>query len=389
MAKGDVLFKNGAVTLASTALFKSDVLVKQGRIAEVGPDLRLPRGAELIDATGHHIAPGFIDLHIHGAAGQMFEFADPDGYAKIATTVSRFGTTGFLATLAAMSHESTLAAINTAREFSGNRVGAKMLGIHMEGPYLSPEMAGAQIIPAMRRPSVEELNQYREAAGDLLKIVTLAPELDGALELISALRRYGVVAAAGHSDATFEQIRSAIPSGLTHVSHTFNAMRGLHHREPGVVGAALAMDLLTTELICDGHHVAPAAASIVMRCKPRDKVVLVSDAVAALGLPEGDHDFLGIPVSVKGGVVRLKHSNNLAGSVLTLNVAVKNVFQWFGNIPLREVLLMASLNPAKVIGADDSKGQIAVGKDADIILMDEYFDVALTMVEGRIVYRRQ
>ena len=268
-------------------------------------------------------------------------------------------------------------------------VGAKMLGIHMEGPYLSPEMAGAQIVSAMRKPSLDELAQYMEASRGLVKIMTLAPELDGALEVISSLRERGIVAAAGHSNATFGQIRKAVDVGLTHISHTFNAMRGLHHREPGVVGAALAMDLLTTELICDGHHVAPATVSVVMRCKPRDKVVLITDAVAALGLPEGDHDFLGMPVTVKGGAVRLKHSDNLAGSILTLNVAVKNVFEWFGNIPLREIFMMASLNPARVIGLQGTKGEISVGKDADIILMDEHFEVTLTMVEGRIVYRLQ
>ncbi len=390
MAKGDILFKNGAVVLADTVLFKSDVLVKDGKIAEVGPDLRFPRGAELIDATGRHIAPGFIDLHIHGAAGQMFELANPDGYAQIASTLARFGTTGFVATLAVMPHETTLSAIETAKEFSARRVaGAKMIGVHMEGPYLSPEMAGAQIVSAMRKPSVSELDQYVKASGGLIRIMTLAPELDGALEVISSLRERGIVASAGHSNATFGQIRKAVDAGLTHVSHTFNAMRGLHHREPGVVGAALAMDLLTTELICDGHHVAPAAVSVVMRCKPRDKVVLITDAVAALGLPEGDHDFLGMPVTVKDGAVRLKHSDNLAGSVLTLNVAVKNVFEWFGNIPLREVFMMASLNPARVIGIQETKGEISVGKDADIILMDEHFEVTLTMVEGQIVYRRQ
>jgi N-acetylglucosamine-6-phosphate deacetylase len=166
-------------------------------------------------------------------------------------------------------------------------------------------------------------------------------------------------------------------------------MRGLHHREPGVAGAALAMDLLTAELICDGHHVHPAAVSVVMHCKPRDKVVLISDAVAALGLPEGDHDFLGVPVSVKDGAVRLKHSDNLAGSVLTLNTAIKNVFEWFGNIALREIFMMASLNAARVIGMDGAKGQIAAGKDADIVLIDEHFDVSLTMVGGRIAYRRE
>jgi len=389
MAQGDILFKNGAVVLADTVLFKSDVLVKENKIAEVGPDLRRPRGAELIDATGHHIAPGFIDLHIHGAVGKMFEFADADGYADIATLLAEFGTTGFLATIAALPHENTLSAIRTAKEFSKNSTGAKMLGIHLEGPYLNPEVPGAQLVSAIRPPSLDELGQYRQAAGKLLKIMTLAPEVDGALELISTLRQHGIVSAAGHSNATFEQIRNAIPVGLTHIAHTFNAMRALHHREPGVVGAALAMNLLTTELICDGHHVHPAAADIVLRCKPRDKVVLISDAVAALGLPEGDHDFLGIPVSVKGGVVRLKHSDNLAGSVLTLNAAVKNVFQWFGTVPLREIFLMASLNPARVAGLDDSKGQIAVGKDADVVLVDEHFDVTLTMVEGRIVHRRQ
>jgi N-acetylglucosamine-6-phosphate deacetylase len=394
VAKGDVLFKNGAVVLADTVLFKSDVLVKDGKIAEVGPDVRRPREAELIDATGHHIAPGFIDVHVHGAVGQMFELADADGYRKIASTLAKFGTTGFLATLSAMPHEQTVAALETAREFSRNSGGAKMLGIHMEGPYLSPEMAGAQIIGAMRLPSTEELEEYFGVAGGLIRIMTLAPELQGALELISALRSRGIVAAVGHSNATFAQIRAAVGAGLTHSSHTFNAMRGLHHREPGVVGAALVMDLLTAELICDGHHVAPAVVSVVMRCKPRDKVVLISDAVAALGLPEGDHDFLGIPVSVKDGAVRLKNSDNLAGSVLTLDRAVKNVFEWFGSNPsekisLRETFMMASLNPARAIGIDSAKGQIAVGKDAEIILMDEGFGIALTMVEGRIVYRRE
>ncbi len=393
MAKGDTLFKNGVVVLNETVLFKSDVLVKDGKIAEVGPDLRRPRDAELIDATGHNIAPGFIDLHVHGAAGQMFEFADAEGYSKIAASLAKFGTTGFLATLAAMPHEQTLAAIKTVREFSRNAAGAKMLGIHMEGPYLNPEMAGAQIVAAMRRPSPEETREYIEAAGGLLKIMTLAPELDGALEAISALKQTGVVAAVGHSNATFQQIRDALSAGLTHVSHTFNAMRGLHHREPGALGAALTMDHLSTEVICDGHHVSPAAVSVLMRCKPRNKVVLITDAVAALGLPEGDHEFLGMPVSVKEGVVRLKETGGLAGSVLTLNKAVKNVFQWFSSIPfanisLREAFLMASLNPATAMGIADSKGQIAIGKDADIILVDEHFDVTLTMVEGRTVYSK-
>ncbi|GAB4336637.1 MAG: N-acetylglucosamine-6-phosphate deacetylase [Candidatus Abyssubacteria bacterium] len=388
MAKGDILFKNGAVILPDTVLFKSDVLVKDAKIAEVGPDLRTPRGAEVIDASGHHIAPGFIDLHIHGAAGNMFEFADIDGYAKIAKTLAAFGTTGFLATIAALPHENTLAAIKTAKEFSPKRGGAKMLGIHLEGPYLSPEMAGAQLPSALRPPSLDELEQYRDAAGGLLKIMTLAPELDGALALISALTRSHVVAAAGHSNATFDQMRSAVAAGLTHVSHTYNAMRGLHHREAGVVGAALAMDLLSIELICDGHHVTPAAIDIALRCKPRDKVVLVSDAVAALGLPEGEHDFLGMPVTVKDGAVRLKHSDGLAGSVLTLNVGVKNLFEWFGTIALKDFFLMASLNPATTIKLDDRKGQLTVGKDADIILVDEYFEIALTMVEGDIVFRR-
>jgi N-acetylglucosamine-6-phosphate deacetylase len=388
MAKGDILLKNGAVALADTVLFKSDVLVKQGKVAEVGPDLRTPRGAEEIDATGRHIAPGFIDLHVHGGVGQMFEFADADGYAKIAETLARSGTTGFLATLAVQPHENTMEAIKTARGFASETGGAKMLGIHMEGPYLNPEAAGAQLTSAMRKPSVEELAEYADAAGDLLKIMTLAPELEGGLELVSALSARGIVAAAGHSNATFNEIREAVQAGLSHVSHTYNAMRPLHHREPGVVGAALVMDLLTTELICDGHHVHPAAAGVVMRCKPRDKIVLISDSVAALGLPEGDHDFLGIPVLVKDGAVRLKDSDNLAGSVLTLDVAIRNLFNWFSDIALREIFMMASLNPATVIGIDGSKGRIAVGKDADIILIDEHFNVTLTIVEGRIVHRR-
>lgn len=388
MAKGDILFKNGTVILPDTVLFKSDVLVKEGKIAEVGPDLRLPRGAEVIDATGHNVSPGFIDIHLHGASGQMFELADESGYAQVAETLARYGVTGFLATLSVMPHETTLDAIRTAVSFSKSLRGAKLLGIHMEGPYLSPEMPGAQLVGAMRTPSTTELEQYLEEAQGLIKVMTLAPELDGALELISLLRERGVVAAAGHTNATFEQIRLAVQEGLTHMAHTFNAMRGLHHRQPGAVGAALVMDLLTTELICDGHHVAPATVDVVLRCKPRDKVVLITDSVAALGLSEGDHDFLGIPVSVKDGTVRLKHSDSLAGSVLTLNKAIKNLFEWFPKIPLQQFFLMATLNPARTIGIDNRKGQIAVGMDADIILVDENFKVSLTMVEGQIVYRR-
>jgi N-acetylglucosamine-6-phosphate deacetylase len=389
VAKGDIIFKSGAVVLADTVLFKSDVLVKENKIAEVGTDLRVPRGAEVIDASGHHIAPGLIDLHIHGAVGQMFELADEKGYRAIASHLAKNGTTGFLATLSAMPHDNTLSAIETAKAFCHTNTDARMLGIHMEGPYLSPEAAGAQLVPAMRPPSAEELSDYEKATDGLLKIMTLAPELDGALEFISLLKQHGIVAAVGHSNATFDQIRNAVQAGLSHVAHTYNAMRGLHHREPGVVGAALAMDMLTTELICDGHHVHPASVDVVMRCKPRDKIVFISDAVAALGMPEGDHDFLGIPVLVKDGAVRLKNSENLAGSVLTLTTAIKNIFEWYGSIPLREIFTMASLNPARVIGIEDSKGQIAVGKDADIILMDERFEVSLTMVEGRIVYRRE
>jgi len=391
VARGDVLFKNGAVVLADTVLFKSDVLVKEGKIAEVGTDLRVPRGAEVIDSTGHHISPGFIDIHIHGAAGHMFEFSDAEGYGAIASTIARHGTTGFLATLAVLPHEGTLSAVKTAMEFAradeGN--GAKCVGIHLEGPYLSPEMPGAQNVMAMRGADIREANEYLRAADGMIKLMTLAPEIEGALELIAELRRRGVVSAAGHSNATFEQMRQAVQAGLTHTSHTYNAMRPLHHREPGTVGAALVMDLLSSELIADGHHVAPAAADVLLRCKPRDKVVLITDAVAALGLPEGDHDFLGMPVAVKGGAVRLKGSQNLAGSVLTQDVAIRNLFTWFPKIPLREIFLMASLNPAKAIGIEQRKGQIAEGKDADIILVDEHFEVSLTMVEGRIVYRRQ
>jgi N-acetylglucosamine-6-phosphate deacetylase len=387
VAKGDVFFKNGTVVLADTVLFKSDVLVKEGKIAEVGPDLRAPRGAEVIDASGYHIAPGFIDIHIHGATGHLFEFPDGEGYRSIASTIARYGTTGFLATLAVMPHENTLSAVRTAAAFARESGAAKLLGIHMEGPYLSPEMAGAQNVAAMRSPDRRELQEYLDAADGLIRLMTIAPEIDGALEFIPVLRENRIVASAGHSNATFEQMRQAVQAGLTHVSHTYNAMRPLHHREPGTVGAALAMDLLSTELIADGHHVAPAAVDVLLRCKPRDKVVLITDAVA-LGLPEGDHDFLGMPIEVKGGAVRLKGSSNLAGSVLTQNVAIQNLFTWFPKIPLREIFQMASFNPARAIGIDERKGQIVVGKDADIILMDEHFEVALTMVEGKVIYRR-
>jgi len=186
MARGDILLKNGAVVLAETVLFKSDVLVKENKIAEVGPDLRTPKGAEVIDASGLHIAPGFIDLHIHGAAGHMFEFSGADGYRTISSTIARHGTTGFLATISALPHENTLSALKAAVEFSPDETGAKMIGIHLEGPYLSTEMPGAQLLSAIRKPSEAELQGYIEAGAGLVKLMTLAPEVDGALVDLAA-----------------------------------------------------------------------------------------------------------------------------------------------------------------------------------------------------------
>jgi N-acetylglucosamine-6-phosphate deacetylase len=279
------------------------------------------------------------------------------------------------------------AAVAAIIAVAGGEPGARILGIHLEGPYLSPWRAGAQTGRWMRAPSIEELDALQDLAGGRIRLVTVAPELHGALPLIAAARERGIAVAVGHSNATTEEVLLAVEAGATHVTHLFNAMCGLHHREPGIIGVALTEDAMSVELICDGHHVAPRAADLAFRCKPADKVVLVSDAVGALGMPDGDYEMFGVRCTIADGAVRRQEGGALAGSCAGLDTGVRNVRRWLTDVPLDRAVRAASWAPAAVIGETEA-GRIVEGGRADLVVLDADLEVVETICGGTTVWRR-
>lgn len=375
------MLRGGDVVTPAGVLTGVDVRVDDGVITSAGSSLSAAN-AHVIDARGSLVAPGFIDIHIHGAGGAMVEQGDPDQIDVISRTLARFGTTGFLATIATLAAEPLRAAMRAVATAVGRESGARILGIHLEGPFLNPSRAGAQAVQWMRAPSIEEFDTLQELSGDLIRLVTIAPEIDGAIPFIRALHDRGVVVSAGHSNATAAEMAVAVDAGVTHVTHLFNAMRELHHREPGIAGVALTDDRLSAELICDGHHLSPAVVELALRSKPPLKAVLVSDAVGALGLPDGDYEMFGVTCVVAGGAVRLKAGGQLAGSCLTLDRALRNLRQWQPQRPLADLIHAASWAPARALGLDHQRGTIEAGKQADLVLLTPDLTVRRTWCGG-------
>jgi N-acetylglucosamine-6-phosphate deacetylase len=362
------------------------VVVEDGRIAEVSEG-KAPQG-RVLDFEGCYVVPGFVDIHVHGGAGEDVMDASDGGLDRLSLFLAAGGVTSFLATTYTDSQERTLKAVREIGEAAkrGTR-GARLLGLHMEGPYISAERSGAQNRAHIRLPALDELEQASLEAGGSLRMVTLAPEVDGALEAVRWLASRGIVPAAGHTDATYDEARAGIEAGIRHASHLFNGMRSLHHREPGLVGAALDDERVTVELIADCYHIHPAVLRIVARLKGVGRTALVSDSIAAAGLPDGDYSLGGMKVAVRHGKSLLE-SGTLAGSTIRLCDAVRNMVKK-ADVPLREAVEMASATPSRVAGAADRKGGIAPGMDADITVLDRGLSVMLTMVEGRVVYEKE
>lgn len=340
---------------------------------------------EEINAEGLYITPGFIDLHIHGGCGFDTLDGNTAGLRKMALFHARGGTTSFLPTIAAGSPEVMEKALATVSAlYLRNTGGAALLGAHLEGPYLNPERAGCQNKAYFRPPDTGEMERLISIGDGCLKMVTLAPELPGAMKLMKLLNREGIVISAGHSQASYEETGTAITAGLRHAVHLFNASGPLHHRNPGLVGAVLTHREVTAEIVADGHHLHPAMLRLLLEIKGKRGLVLVTDAVRAAGMTDGAYDFAGQKIVVTKGKAEL-HEGRLAGSTITMIDAVKNVVNLAG-LPLHEAIRMASLNPARVLGIEDQKGAIAPGMDADIVLMDKDFNIKLVMVQGEIVF---
>jgi N-acetylglucosamine-6-phosphate deacetylase len=382
------IIENGMVITPSKTIEKGVVVFEDGKITAVGQRncVKVPKSAKVIDASGKIVAPGFVDIHVHGGKGRDVVDASYEAVKEIAKFVVSHGTTSFVPTTISAPRPDLLRAVKAVKTaMEKGTDGAEILGAHLEGPYINLEKRGAHEANYVRLPSIGEFEEIWEASNHAVKIVTLAPELDGSKMLIQKLRELGIVASIGHSNATYIQAVDAIKQGVRHVTHMFNRMSGFDSREPGVVGAVLVHDELTAEIICDNIHVHPAAMNLLTRVKGSERVVLITDAIRAAGMPNGEYTLGKQRVIVKDGVSRLE-SGDLAGSTLTMDRAVRNMMKLVGT-PLHTAVKMATINSAKVIDVDENKGSLEPGKDADIVIIDDEINVYMTIVKGNIVYK--
>lgn len=345
-------------------------------------------GYEIKDYSNYYIAPGLVDTHIHGCKGHDVMDADFKSLNIISEGLLETGVTSFLPT--------TLTAdidlLNKVAKLIGENYdkveGAKIRGIFFEGPFFTEKYKGAQNPKYFLDPSIEIFENWQKLSNNMIKKIAIAPERKGAEEFIKQVKKKGVHIALGHSDATYEQATSAVRNGADIFVHTFNGMSGLHHREPGMVGAAMATDNTTCELICDGHHVNPATAKILIKIKTPDKVALITDCMRAGGMPEGDYVLGEFPVIVKDGTARLKESGSLAGSILKLYEGVHNVVEW-NAATIEEAIKMGAYVPAKSVGIHDVCGCIAPDYEADFIVLDKNINLIETYVDGISRYKKK
>ena len=363
------------------------ILLEDDGIRAIGPraGMELPRGTRELDARGLLAAPGFVDVHIHGAAGRDAMEATPEALAGIAACIARHGTTSFVATTVSAGIPETLRsleglAVAISAFHSNPQAAAECLGVHLEGPFLSAARRGVHPAEHLIPPSPGVLARFLAAAGGYARILTLAPELPGAEETITAARSAGLVVAMGHTDATYSEAMHAIERGACHAAHMYNAMRPFSHRETGVIGAVLTDPRVTAEVIADGVHVDDPALRLLLAAKSAESVLLVSDGTAATGMPDGNYRLGSIEVTVTGGVCR-NREGRIAGSTLTLDRAVRRMVAL--GVPAATAVQMASFNPARMLGIEARKGRLAAGADADVVLLDSEFNVAQVFARGR------
>ncbi len=375
-------FKNALVYVAGEGVKKCTVEFDE-KILSIGEsstakEIALPEGAIVL--------PGFVDQHIHGAGGSDGMDGTVADLAIIAKTVAAEGTTSFLATTMTQSVENITKAMRAVKEYrEGEHDGARVVGIHLEGPFIAPAFKGAQPLEYVAKPDVDVFKAYNEASGNAIKIVSLAPEVEGSEALIAYLTENGIVSSIGHTGAKCADIEKAIAKGASNVTHTYNAQTPLHHREIGTVGSAMLFDELNCELICDTIHVSVPAMRLLVKNKPADKLSLITDAMRAKGIPDGVSELGGQVVYVKNAEARLE-DGTLAGSVLRMNRAVQNMVEKVG-VPFTQAVDYATINPARMVGIDGEAGSIAVGKRADFTVLNANYDVLCTVVGGKVVYK--
>jgi N-acetylglucosamine-6-phosphate deacetylase len=389
----DKLLISNVKIFAETEVFTNGYIkIENGKIIEIGEcsDLLGKESYEVIELPGDSfMVPGMIDVHIHGVNGADAMDATTEALETMTLALPKEGTTSFLATTMTEESSRIESALKNTADFmvKKNESGAaEILGIHLEGPFINKKKAGAQPVNAIKKPSVELFKKFQETALGQIRLVTLAPEEDEKYQLIEYLKQNGIIASAGHSDATYTQMGEAIGKGVTHVTHLFNQMTGLHHREPGIVGAAFNRKELMVELIADGIHVDPAAVEIAFNQITEERLILITDSMRAKCLKNGKYELGGQTVHVKDGKAMLDE-NTLAGSVLKMKDAFKNI-QLFSGCDIRKAIKMTSENPARELNCFDRKGSISEGKDADLVILDKEMNVNMTICRGKIAYSR-
>jgi len=377
---------NGTVITASALLPNCNLFIASGKIERIAqPPSSIPAGVTRLDARGNYVSPGFVDVHIHGFGGYDASHGDETSLLGMSKKLTQFGTTTFLPTLVSVPTAQTRRFLESVRNsMSRSDSGARIAGAHLEGPFLNPSKRGVHRQEYLSNPSLKDFREMIRGYEGIVRILTIAPELEGAAELCNEATGLGIVAAMGHTNATFIEARVGIEAGITHSTHTFNAMSGLQSREPGAVGAVLLSDKVKAEIIADGIHLSPEIVKLVIKAKGSDGVILVTDAVTPAGTELKEFELAGIRAHVRDGGC-FTEDGRICGSILTLDRAVRNILAW-NQITLPEAIRMATLNPAKQIGIEERTGSLEEGKDADIVILDKNLTVTSTFVKGVQTY---
>jgi N-acetylglucosamine-6-phosphate deacetylase len=382
----NILLKNAKVYTGEEYLNNSSILISNDEIIEIG-SLTGVEGPfdQIIDCSDlGWVLPGMIDVHIHGANGTDVMDATQEALANMCAVLPKEGTTSFLATTMTHSVDHIESALTNIGEFLKQEMqdGAEILGVHLEGPFINVDKRGAQLKDHIQTPSIEKFKKWNHLAGDSIRLVTMAPEKDKDFVLIKYLTQNGVVVSMGHTNGTYQEITDAINNGVTHATHLFNGMSGIHHRDVGVAGAALLSDKVSVEMILDGHHLTSEIVNMTYRLKGPDRIILITDAMRAKCLVSGVYDLGGQKVNVKDGKP-INEEGSLAGSVLKLKNGRDNFAKWVTN-DIEVLTKITATNPAKQLGVYHRKGSLQKGKDADIILIDSNGEVLLSICRGKI-----
>jgi N-acetylglucosamine-6-phosphate deacetylase len=395
------IFRDGHSIMPITAIYASRILtpieevsdavilVEGDKITAIGhrDEIQVPPDATHFAAPGSTVVPGFIDIHIHGAGGHDVMEATPRALDKITETVARHGTTSMLATTVTAPIDETCHSLERIARYvrnheqpqEGNRLASEIVGVHLEGPFISHARRGVHPPEALAKPSIETFEKLSKAADGLVRLLTVAPELPGALKLIAYAAQAGITVGMGHTDATYDEARAGVQAGARHAVHMYNAMRPFDHRDPGIIGAVLTDPEITAEVIADGHHVAGPAIQVLMGTKGFETVLLVSDGIAATSMRDGKYPLGNLTVTVKDGVAR-SEEGKLAGSTLTLDRALRFVVGL--GVPFEDALRMVTIQPARRIGLAGKKGILAPGSDADIVVLTPDLRVEAVMTRG-------